>query len=157
MKKVQSFPATSFAGPPLELDQQLCFALYSTMLGVNKLYRVLLKDLALTYPQYLVMLVLWEQSDQTVSEIGGRLFLDSATLTPLMKRLEVAGLVARNRSGADERKVIISLTDVGKRLRERALAIPGCIATAMECAPKEIDILRTRLTEMRSKIYKNAA
>ena len=150
---------SSSASPPaqsLELDQQLCFALYSTMLGLNKVYRALLKNLGLTYPQYLVMLVLWERSDQTVSEIGARLFLDSPTLTPLLKRLEVAGLVARNRSGADERQVIVSLTVAGKRLRERAVAIPGCVAAAMECAPGEIDVLRSRLTDMRSKLYKNA-
>jgi DNA-binding MarR family transcriptional regulator len=138
------------------LDQQLCFALYSTMLGLNKVYRGLLKDLGLTYPQYLVMLVLWERGEQTVSEIGARLFLDSPTLTPLLKRLEVAGFVARNRSGVDERQVIVSLTAAGKRLRERAVAIPGCVAAAMECAPGEIDVLRLRLTDMRSKLYKNA-
>jgi len=81
----------------LRLDIQLCFAVYSTMLGFNKLYRKLLKDLGLTYPQYLVMLVLWEKDGQIVSEIGERLFLDSATLTPLLKRLEAQGLVVRQR------------------------------------------------------------
>jgi DNA-binding MarR family transcriptional regulator len=138
------------------LDQQLCFALYSTMLGLNKVYRALLKSLGITYPQYLVMLVLWERDDLMVSEIGERLFLDSPTLTPLLKRLEAAGLVARNRSGADERQVIVSLTAMGKRLRERAVASPGCVAAAMECAPREIDTLRSRLIDMRSKLYKNA-
>jgi len=141
----------------LELDQQLCFALYSTMLGLNKVYRGLLKDLDLTYPQYLVMLVLWERSDLMVSEIGERLFLDSPTLTPLLKRLEAAGFVARNRSGTDERQVIVSLTAAGKRLRERAAAIPGCVAEAMECSAGEIDTLRSRLTDLRSKLYKNAS
>lgn len=144
---------SSVSGNPLELDQQLCFALYSTMLGVNKVYRKLLKGLGLTYSQYLVMLVLWEQNDLTVTEIGARLFLDSPTLTPLLKRLAVAGLVARNRSVTDERQVIVSLTPAGKRLRERAVAIPGCVAAAMECAPKEIDNLRSRLTAMRSSLY----
>ena len=156
MKKPRPSP-TSQPARSLELDQQLCFALYSTMLGLNKVYRALLKDLGLTYPQYLVMLVLWERDDLMVSEIGERLFLDSPTLTPLLKRLEVAGFVVRNRSGADERRVIVSLTVVGKRLRERAVSIPGCIAAAMECAPGEIDTLRSRLTGMRSKLYKNAA
>src|SRR5438132_6813705 len=119
MKKSRLSPAL----PPdqsLALDQQLCFALYSTMLGLNKVYRALLKDLGLTYPQYLVMLVLWERDDLTVSEIGERLFLDSPTLTPLLKRLETAGFVARNRSGTDERQVIVSLTTAGRRLRSRA-------------------------------------
>ena len=141
----------------LDLDRQLCFALYSTMLGLNKVYRGLLKDLGLTYPQYLVMLVLWERDDLMVSEIGERLFLDSPTLTPLLKRLEAAGLVARNRSGADERQVIVSLTAAGQRLRARAKDIPGCVAAAMECAPKEIDSLRSQLTNLRSNLYKNAA
>ena len=156
MKKAQSSPAL-LPAQSLALDQQLCFALYSTMLGLNKVYRTLLKDLGLTYPQYLVMLVLWERDDLTVSEIGERLFLDSPTLTPLLKRLEVAGHVARNRSDADERQVIVSLTAAGQRLRERAKDIPTCVAAAMECAPGEIDTLRARLTEMRSKLYKNAA
>ena len=145
--------------PPLSLalDEQLCFALYSTMLGVNKVYRGLLKGLGLTYPQYLVMLVLWERSGVTVSEIGARLFLDSPTLTPLLKRLEATGLVERKRSAADERQVIVSLTAAGQRLRARAKDIPGCVAAAMECAPKEIDNLRSQLTTMRSNLYKNAA
>jgi len=143
--------------PPVALDQQLCFALYSTMLGVNKVYRGLLKELGLTYPQYLVMLVLWERSDITVSEIGARLFLDSPTLTPLLKRLEVAGLVERNRSATDERQVIVSLTPAGQRMRGRAKEIPGCVAAAMECSPKEIDALRDRLTDLRSRLYQNAA
>ena len=109
MKTPRSSPA-SLPVQSLALDQQLCFALYSTMLGVQKVYRGLLKDLGLTYPQYLVMLVLWERNELTVSEIGERLFLDSPTLTPLLKRMEAAGFVARNRSGADERQVIVSLT-----------------------------------------------
>ena len=142
---------------PLALDNQLCFALYSTMLGVNKVYRKLLKGLGLTYSQYLVMLVLWEKDDQTVSEIGARLFLDSPTLTPLLKRLELAGFAARNRSANDERQVIISLTAAGKRLREQAVAIPGCVGAAMECSPKEIGALRSRLVAMRSSLYNNAA
>ena len=152
-------PKSSSASLPVQslaLDQQLCFALYSTLLGLNKVYRGLLKDLGLTYPQYLVMLVLWERNDLMVSEIGERLFLDSPTLTPLLKRLEAAGFVARNRSGADERQVFVSLTAAGKRLRERAVAIPGCVAAAMECSPGEIDRLRSQLKDMRSKLYKNA-
>lgn len=155
MKTTRPTPAS----PPVQslaLDQQLCFALYSTMLGVQKVYRTLLEDLGLTYAQYLVMLVLWERNELTVSEIGERLFLDSPTLTPLLKRMEAAGFVARNRSGADERQVIVSLTTGGKRLRERVVAIPACVAAAMECAPGEIDALRSQLTDMRSNVYKNA-
>jgi len=153
-------PRASSASPPAVsqlLDEQLCFAMYSTMLGLNKVYRRLLKDLGLTYPQYLVMLVLWEQDELTVSEIGARLFLDSPTLTPLLKRLEANGLVARQRSGSDERQVVVSLSAVGRRLRGQAKDIPGCVAAAMECSLTEIETLRKRLVDMRSVLLKNAA
>ena len=95
----------------LLLDNQLCFALYSTSLAMTKLYKPLLEELGLTYPQYLVMLVLWEQDDVAVSELGSRLYLDSGTLTPLLKRMEAAGLLARSRSAEDERRVNIALTE----------------------------------------------
>lgn len=108
----------------LSLDSQLCFALYSASLAMNKVYRHLLKDLGLTYPQYLVMLVLWEGDKITVSNIGQRLFLDSATLTPLLKRMEVAQLVHRVRAAADERQVIVSLTARGRKLRDQAQKVP---------------------------------
>lgn len=98
----------------LQLDQQLCFALYSANLALHKVYRKLLSQLELTYPQYLVMMVLWERDRVTVSDIGERLFLDSATLTPLLKRLETAGLLVRYRATADERQVIIALTEAGR-------------------------------------------
>lgn len=143
--------------PNLALDQQLCFALYSTMIGLNKVYRGLLKPLGLTYPQYLVMLVLWEGDALTVSEIGERLFLDSPTLTPMLKRLEAAGLLERQRSDADERQVIVSLTAEGKRLKHRAKDVPGCVGAAMECVPAELEALRTQLTGMRARLFKNAA
>jgi DNA-binding MarR family transcriptional regulator len=104
----------------LLLDNQLCFALYSANLALNKLYRQLLAPLNLTYPQYLVMLVLWEQDD-VVSDIGERLFLDSATLTPLLKRLESAGLINRHRSRKDERQVAVTLSDAGRALQQQAL------------------------------------
>lgn len=103
----------------LLLDQQMCFALYSANLALHKVYRKLLSQLDLTYPQYLVMLVLWERDEITVSDIGERLFLDSATLTPLLKRLETAGLLLRYRATTDERQVIIALTDAGRALREK--------------------------------------
>ena len=139
------------------LDEQLCFAVYSTMLGLNKIYRQLLKDLGITYPQYLVMLVLWEGDGLTVSAIGERLFLDSPTLTPLLKRLESMGLVTRERSASDERQVIVSLTAAGRRLQARAKDVPGCIAAAMERAPAQIHTLRHQLQEIRSSLMKNAA
>ena len=139
------------------LDQQLCFAVYSTMLGLNKIYRKLLKGLGLTYPQYLVMLVLWESDELIVSEIGARLFLDSATLTPLLKRLEANGLVIRSRSAQDERQVVVALTADGRRLQVLSKNVPGCVAAAMQCPVQEIDVLRLRLTDLRGVLLKNAA
>ena len=100
------------------LEQQLCFAIYSTMHAVNKAYQPLLEKLGLTYPQYLVMLVLWETDDVTVKQLGERLFLDSGTLTPLLKRLEAMGLVHRARDPKDERQVRLTLTEKGKTLRQ---------------------------------------
>jgi MarR family transcriptional regulator, organic hydroperoxide resistance regulator len=137
---------------PLALDQQLCFALYATMLGVNKTYRRLLKGLDLTYPQYLVMLVLWEQDGLTVSAIGERLHLDSTTLTPLLKRLEASGRVVRRRSNNDERQVIVSLTDAGRELRQQAEPIPQGVAEAAGCSHADIAGLRTQLNHLRQNL-----
>lgn len=128
-------PPASRAGG-LTLDSQLCFSLYSASLAMNKLYRGLLADLGLTYPQYLVMVVLWEQEGLRVQEIGERLYLDSATLTPLLKRLEKAGLVRRVRSTDDERSVLVSLTAAGRSLKRRAHAVPPQVLCAM-FAPSE--------------------
>jgi DNA-binding MarR family transcriptional regulator len=154
---MDKLPTSSSATAPSQaLDQHLCFAVYSTMLGINKVYRPLLKALGLTYPQYLVMLVLWESDGLTVSAIGGRLFLDSPTLTPLLKRLEANGLVARQRSDSDERQVIVTLTTGGRRLQARAKAVPACVATAMACPVKEIDALRSRLKDLRDVLMQNA-
>ncbi len=152
MTKSNTPPALS-----LLLDEQLCFAVYSTMLGLNKVYRGLLKDLGLTYPQYLVMLVLWEHGEQMVSDIGAKVFLDSPTLTPLLKRLEANGLVKRERSSDDERQVIVSLTADGRRLRARAKDVPGCVAVAMERSADEIGALRRQLNSLRDVLLKNAA
>ena len=140
----------------LRLDDQLCFGLYSASRAVTSLYRVVLEDLDLTYPQYLVMLVLWERDELTVSEIGGRLFLDSPTLTPLLKRLEANGLVTRQRSASDERQVIVALSPAGRRLQARAKAIPECVAAAMACSVRELDALRSRLTGLRDVLMQNA-
>src|SRR5690349_8754892 len=108
----------------LKLDDQLCFALHSTVLAMNKVYRRLLRILGVTYPQYLVLLVLWQRDGLTVSEIGERLYLDSTTLTPLLKRMETMGLLNRQRSKADERQVLISLTLQGRDLQQRAADVP---------------------------------
>ena len=134
------------------LDDQLCFALYSTGLAMNKVYRKLLRKLGLTYPQYLVMLVLWERDGVTVSDIGARLFLDSATLTPLLKRLEAGGLVARARSNADERQVVVSLTDAGRALAQQASRIQEQVLCAVACAPGDLLALKGQLERLRGKL-----
>ncbi|VEC01030.1 Organic hydroperoxide resistance transcriptional regulator [Cedecea lapagei] len=136
----------------LLLDNQLCFALYSANLAVNKLYRQLLAPLQLTYPQYLVMLVLWEQDDVTVSQIGERLFLDSATLTPLLKRLESAGLLLRQRSREDERQVAVTLTPQGKTLQEKAQSIPDSVRCASACSVDSMLALKAQLESLRSNL-----
>src|SRR5579864_4437691 len=109
---------------PLKLDNQICFAVYSAAHAFNRVYKPLLDRLGLTYPQYLVMLVLWERDGVPLKDIGERLFLDSGTLTPLLKRLEAAQLIQRTRSKEDERQVLISLTSRGQALREKARTVP---------------------------------
>ena len=136
----------------LRLDQQLCFALYSTSLAMTKIYKPILGKLGLTYPQYLVMLVLWETDKLTVSALGERLTLDSGTLTPLLKRLEVAGLVARARDDEDERRVLVSLTDAGRRLRASAEGIPEKMLCATQCSIEEIQTLTARLHGLRTTL-----
>jgi DNA-binding MarR family transcriptional regulator len=136
----------------LLLDNQLCFALYSTSLAMTKLYKPLLDELGLTYPQYLAMLVLWEQDGLTVSELGERLYLDSGTLTPLLKRLEAAGLIARLRAVEDERRVHITLTAAGRRLKSRAAKIPGCILDASQCSLTELVSLTQQVQALRRRL-----
>lgn len=137
---------------PLLLDRQLCFALYSANLALHKLYRQLLTQLDITYPQYLVMLVLWEKDDVTVSEIGERLFLDSATLTPLLKRLEAAGLLNRQRSRKDERQVVVTLTEQGAELRRKAVNIPETVFCATACDGDTLTSLKTGLEKLRDNL-----
>ena len=140
----------------LKLDQLVCFSLYSTSLAMNKVYRKLLKQLGLTYPQYLVMLVLWEQDEMRVSDIGSRLFLDSATLTPLLKRLEAMELITRTRAASDERQVIIALTAAGKSLKRKAAAVPEGVLCASQCSLKELGEIKARLDALRESLMKNA-
>ena len=142
------------SGAPLSLDNQLCFALYSANLAMHKLYRQLLVKLDITYPQYLVMLVLWERDDVTVSDIGERLFLDSATLTPLLKRLEAAGLVLRQRSRQDERQVVVTLTAEGRALREKALNIPEAVFCAADCDLATLQTMKAQLDRLRDSLIR---
>ncbi|NMW24138.1 MarR family winged helix-turn-helix transcriptional regulator [Rhodanobacter soli] len=148
--------STLAANSTPRLDAQLCFALYSAGLAMNKVYRKLLKSLELTYPQYLVMMVLWEDESLSVSEIGERLFLDSATLTPLLKRLETAGLVTRLRSRDDERHVVISLTARGKALQAKAGKVQESVFCATQCTPDQLMRLKRELQELRGKLSDGA-
>lgn len=132
----------------LRLDQQLCFPLYAASNLLTRLYRPLLAELDLTYPQYLVMLALWERSPAGVGELGERLYLDSGTLTPLLKRLESAGWVVRERDTQDERRVQVSLTDQGRSLRKKALLIPGALACRVDLSMAQARELRLGLRHL---------
>ncbi|MBL0726897.1 MarR family winged helix-turn-helix transcriptional regulator [Piscinibacter sp. HJYY11] len=136
----------------LQLDQQLCFALYSTSLAMTKLYKPLLAPLGLTYPQYLAFLVLWERDGLTVGELGERLFLDSGTLTPLLKRMEASGWLTRKRAADDERRVVVHLTPEGRALRQKAKRVPVQLGQAMQCDVQEIEGLTQRLQQLRANL-----
>lgn len=136
----------------LRLDNQLCFAIYSASLAMTRLYKPLLDELELTYPQYLVMLALWEQDGPMVSELGQRLSLDSGTLTPLLKRLEASGYVSRIRDVKDERRVHISLTAAGRKLKARAAKVPACLLDASECSLDELASLTRQVQALRNRI-----
>ena len=142
----------SSSNPALLLDNQLCFALYSTSLAMTKLYKPLLETLGLTYPQYLVMLVLWERDGLMVSELGERLFLDSGTLTPLLKRLESAHFISRIRDVQDERRVHITLTATGRSLKTQAAGIPDCILKASQCSLPDIAALTQQVQTLRNNL-----
>ncbi|MGO0789008.1 MarR family winged helix-turn-helix transcriptional regulator [Herbaspirillum seropedicae] len=129
----------------LLLDHQLCFAMYSASLAMTKAYKKLLAPLDITYPQYLVMMVLWEKDQVTVSELGGRLFLDSGTLTPLLKRMEAMGLLHRTRDAEDERRVLVSLTPAGRALREKAKTVP----LQMSCILPSLDQVKNLVVELK--------
>ena len=128
----------------LTLDHQLCFSIYAASHAFNRFYRPLLEPLGLTYPQYLVLLALWEEDNLPLKTIGTRLLLDSGTLTPLVRRMDEAGLVTRTRDAADERLVRVRLTAKGKRLRAKAEAFPEQIGKASHCSATELAAL-TRL------------
>ncbi|WP_043684807.1 MarR family winged helix-turn-helix transcriptional regulator [Streptomyces xylophagus] len=129
----------------LRLDEQLCFALYAAQRALTAAYRPLLEELELTYPQYLVLLVLWERGESTVKDLATALRLDYGTLSPLLKRLETAGLVHRERAAHDERSVLVACTERGTALRERAARVPGALLAATELAMPEVVRLREEL------------
>lgn len=137
---------------PLLLDQQLCFALYSTSLAMTKVYKPLLEEVGLTYPQYLMMLVLWENDRLPLKELARRLHQDSGALTPVLKRLEAEGYVTRQRNAEDERNLSIELTESGRTLRERARKINGTISSYCALGDAEMTRLRENLMTLRAKL-----
>jgi MarR family transcriptional regulator, organic hydroperoxide resistance regulator len=145
-------PRKSSADFPLRLDNQICFAVYSAAHAFNRVYKPLLDKLGLTYPQYLVMLVLWERDGVPVRDIGERLFLDSGTLTPLLKRLEAAEFIKRTRNTEDERQVIIALTAKGEALREKARAVPQSILAASDCSVGELVGMKNEIVALRDRL-----
>jgi DNA-binding MarR family transcriptional regulator len=142
----------SAADEALLLDNQLCFMVYRLHRGITDLYRPILGQLGLTYPQYLVMLVLWESSPMTVSQLGGRLHLDSGTLSPLLKRLEAAGLVERRRVRTDERSVEITLTKDGVALRSPARQVPAAIGGCLSASPDDYGVVREQLASLLGRV-----
>ena len=138
--------------PALLLDNQLCFALYSASHAMTRLYKPLLDNLNLTYPQYLVMLVLWEQDGLTVSALGDRLNLDSGTLTPLLKRMEGAGLLERRRSAKDERRVQVFISAKGAALQSQAAVVPECIVAQSGCDLPELMRLTHKIQALRDHL-----
>ncbi|MBS0848375.1 MarR family transcriptional regulator [Citrobacter sp. JGM124] len=138
----------------VRLEDQLCFAVYSANLAINKRYRQWLAPLKLTYPQYLVMLILWQQDNITVSQIGEQLFLDSATLTPLLKRLESAGRIMRYRSRDDERLVVITLTPEGLALKEQSRHLPEILQQTLADSSDNLLQLKTQLEQLRQQLNK---
>ena len=135
----------------MKLNNQLCFPLYAAARSVTNLYTPWLKPLGLTYTQYIVLLVLWEHDGISVSEIGEKLMLDNGTLSPLLKKMEQAGWVERRRSTEDDRVVIITLTEAGRALRERAKEVPGKVATCIDLPPEKAQTLYVLLYELLGK------
>lgn len=142
--------------PPPRLDELLCFLVQSAGFAFNRAYRKPLEGLGLTYPQYLVMVVLWETDALTVGQIGERMTLDSGTLTPLLKRLETLGMLSRERSAQDERRVIIRLTRKGHALRERAGQVMRHVAAVVDMEPADVVSLMGQLRVLREKLEKAA-
>ncbi|WP_458244263.1 MarR family winged helix-turn-helix transcriptional regulator [Streptomyces sp. MAI_2237] len=141
------------AAPSPLLDDQLCFALYAAQRAVTAAYRPVLEELGLTYPQYLVLLVLWERGETTVKELAAALRLDYGTVSPLLKRLESAGVVRRERAAHDERSVLVACTGRGEELRERAACVPGALLTATGLGAEEVARLRDELWRLTERAH----
>lgn len=132
----------------LKIENQICFPLYACSREIIKQYKPFLDELDLTYTQYITMMVLWEHKSQTVKELGERLFLDSGTLTPLLKKMETKGLLSRERSKEDERNLLVTITEAGEQLKERAIAVPAQMAQCSRLTPKEAESLYRILYKM---------
>lgn len=141
----------------MKLDNQICFAIYASSREITKLYRPLLQEIGLTYTQYVTMLALWEKDNVTVSELGNRLYLDSGTLTPLLKKLEAAGLVQRTRDKNDERSVLVTVTAEGEALREKAVDIPNQLVCKLDATPEEGIALLSQMHELLSRMKRYSA
>jgi len=144
----QKPPAAPAEAP--KLDDFLCFAIYSTNLAVNRVYKPLLDELGLTYPQYIVLVALAEQDDQTVGGLGDKLFLDSSTLTPLLKRMEAMGHLTRQRNPEDERQVRVRLTPQGRKVREKGIMSRSGFLNSTNFSPAEYEELREQMVKLRA-------
>ena len=150
--KPRTTPGESARAAGLFLDNQLCFSLYATSLAMTKVYRPLLAPLGLTYPQYVVMLALWEHGELTAGGLGERVALDSGTLVPLVRKLVSLGLLQRQRSASDDRSVLISLTSAGARMSQRAHGVHAQIACATQCTEAELNVLMRSLQTLRASL-----
>ena len=137
---------------PLLLENQICFKIYTAEREITKLYRGLLEEIGVTYPQYLALLVLWEDGTVSVKELGRKLFLDSGTLTPMLKRMETNGLVERHRSVEEERSVVISLTKKGEAMKEKAACVPTRLLERLEMDGEELERLDQTLTTILGRL-----
>lgn len=137
---------------PLQIDELLCFSVYSVNHAISRLYRPLLAPLGLTYPQYLVLVALWDRDKRRVNDLGAELQLDTNTLTPLLKRMEAAELLTRKRNPEDERSLIVALTDKGRNLQDKAGEVTSCVLEAMGGDIEELSALRDRLNALRHKL-----
>ena len=141
-------PSPLPVAPPLTLESQLCFSVYALSRLITKAYQPLLASLDVTYPQYLVLLLLWEHDALTVKQLGEKLLLDSGTLTPLLKRMEQRQWLSRHRDPRDERSVVVTLLAAGRALQAQARQVPVQLAARMQLSPAEIDALRTQLRDL---------
>jgi DNA-binding MarR family transcriptional regulator len=140
---------------PLPLDDQLCYAIYSAGMAIQRVYKPLLDELGLTYPQYLVLNILWREDNLTVGSIAERLALESSTLTPLLKRMEAAGLLRRTRNPANERQVVVGLTDKGRELRSRAGCLADALLSSSGQSPTHLNQINRDVRELRDAIYEH--